>query len=265
MIILYSHNIWNCKTAGFRNKLTRSLISDANADVCTFQECGPMSCRKDNPDIVSLMSDIYEEASLELADSNYTPVFYKKDRFDIIDKGYLAYDGLNDLNSKSVNWAVIEDKQTKKRYAFASTHFWWMARGEIDADQRVENAKQLKEVCDKIVEKHNIPVIIGGDFNNGKNSVQGDKAYTEMIKMGFRDVRYMAEEKTKEEFTCREANPVLKDDGTFEKCEVWPHMCIDYIFVYGDFEVNVRKFHIETNDTALTASDHCPLIAWLDI
>ncbi len=265
MITLYSHNIWNHKVAGFRNKLTRSIISEFNPDVCTFQECGPNSCRKDSPDIVSLMSDVYLEASPEIADRNYTPVFYKKDKFRLIDKGYLVYDGLNDENSKSVNWAVLEDKETRKKYAFASTHFWWMARGEVDADQRVENAKQLKEICDKIIEKYSVTVIIGGDFNNGKGSEQGDKAYTEMLKMGFRNACCMAEEKCDNEFTCREANPILKEDGTFGKCDVLPHICIDYIFVYGNFDVGVKKFHIETSDTALTSSDHCPLVCWFDI
>jgi len=265
MIILYSHNIWNFNPAGYRNTLTRSMISDFAPDVCTFQECGPQSCRVGNPDIVSLMCDVYSEATPEFADVNYTPVFYKKEKFNLLDKGYLVYDGLNDVNSKSVTWAVLEDKETKKKYAFASTHFWWMARGEEDANQRVENAKQLKSVCEKIIEKYNIPVIIGGDYNNGKGSEQGDKAHFAMLDMGFRDIRDMAEEKTCEEFTCREAYPVLKEDETFDKCEVAPHECIDYIYVYGDFDVSVKKFHIETNDTALTASDHCPLVGWFDM
>ena len=154
MIILYSHNIWNFNPAGYRNTLTRSMISDFAPDVCTFQECGPQSCRVGNPDIVSLMSDVYSEATPEFADVNYTPVFYKKEKFNLVDKGYLVYDGLNDVNSKSVTWAVLEDKETKKKYAFASTHFWWMFESEKDNEQRLKNVDQLKAVCDDIIKKY---------------------------------------------------------------------------------------------------------------
>lgn len=265
MITLYNQNIWNHNPAGYRNTLVRSLVSDFAPDICTFQECGPKTNRVGNPPIVELMSDVYAEATPEFADVNYTPVFYKKDRFHLLDKGYVLYDGLNDANSKSVTWVVLEDKENGKKYAFASTHFWWMARGEEDSNQRIQNACQLKEVCEKIIDKYHIPVIIGGDFNNGKGSEQGDAPYFAMLDMGFRDIRNIAEETTREAYTCREAYPILKEDETYDKCPVAPHECIDYVFVYGEYPVKVKKFYIETNDKALTASDHCPLVGEFEI
>ena len=207
------------------------------------------------------MSEKYVEALNQFEDVNFTPVFYKKNKYKFIDGGYFLYDGLNDANSKGVSWVVLEDNKTKKRFAFASTHFWWMARGEEDSNQRVENAKQLKEICDGIVEKYNLPIFIGGDFNNGKNSDQGDAAYYAMLDMGFIDIRSIAKDCTNEEFTCQIAYPVLQDDESFTPVPIEPNMCIDYIFVYGDFNGSVDKFHIETNPKARTVSDHCPLIA----
>ncbi|MBO5069707.1 MAG: hypothetical protein J6C37_05015 [Roseburia sp.] len=260
MITLYSQNIWNKNPAGYRNALVRSLVSDFDSDVCAFQECGPMSNRVGSHPIVEIMSDVYVEATPEFADVNYTPVFYKKDKFNLIDSGYLVYDGLNDANSKSVTWIVLEDKESKKRYAFASTHFWWKFRGDEDTKQRLQNAAQLKEVCDNIVERYNIPVVIGGDFNNGKNAPQCDVPYQRMLKWGFRDIRDIAEVAAEEEFTCRDGYPILKDDETFDKCPIAPEYCIDYIFIYGNYPVKVKKFYIETNDKALTSSDHCPLV-----
>ena len=264
MITLYNQNIWNKIPAGYRNTLVRKLVAEVDADVCTFQECGPISCRVGNPPIAGLMSDVYEEAMPQIAATNYTPVYYKRDKFTLIEDGYLLYDGMNDCNSKGLTWAVLEEKENGRRWAFVSTHFWWMYRGQEDSDQRVENAKQLKAVCDSIVEKYHIPVIIGGDFNNGKNSAQGDAPYHAMCGWGFRDIRYLAEMSTDQEYTCRDAYPTVREDETFEKCPKPPHMCIDYIFQYGDPQVPVRRFHIETNDMALTASDHCPLIGWFD-
>lgn len=259
MITLYNQNIWNNAPAGYRNKLVRSLVSDFDADVCTFQECGPQTNRVGNPSIGELMADLYAEAAPEFSSVNFTPVFYKKEKFRCIDQGYVLYDGLNDANSKGITWAVLEDLVTGKQYIFGSTHFWWRARGEEDTKQRLQNAAQLKEICDALIAKYNLPVIVAGDFNNGKNSSQGDAPYYALLEWGFRDIRNLAEDTTCEEFTCRNGYPILREDGTFDKCPLAPDCCIDYIFVYGD-TVPVKKFHIETNDKALTSSDHCPLI-----
>ena len=260
MFTLYSQNIWNDNPAGYRNTLVRSLVSDFEPDVCTFQECGPKSNRVGNPSIVEIMSDVYVEAMPEFAEVNYTPVFYKKEKFNEIDGGYFTYDGMNDGNSKSVTWVVLEDKESLNRYAVASTHFWWKFRGEEDTNQRLQNAIQLKMLCDRVVEKYNIPIIIGGDFNNGKNAPQCDIPYQTMLKWGFCDIRNLAEITSKEEYTCRDGYPILKDDGTYAKCSIAPEYCIDYIFVYGDYPIKVKRFYIETNDKALTSSDHCPLV-----
>jgi len=260
MITLYNQNIWNNYPAGYRNRVLRSLVEDFNADVCTFQECGPFANRIAEPSLEAVMGGEYAEAVPEAAMVNYTPVFYRKDRFNLVDAGYSTYDGLNDANSKGVSWVVLEEKATGKRCAFASTHFWYKARGQEDTQQRIENARQLKGICDRIVEIYRIPVIIGGDFNNGKNSRQEDIPYRTMVQWGFRDVRYLAKESTEAEYTCANSYPLLQLDGTFKPCPQAPSFCIDYIFVYGDGNVEVEKFWIENGAKARTASDHCPLI-----
>ena len=49
--------------------------------------------------------------------TNYTPLFYNKDRLKVIDSGYHLYsDGAND-KSKSITWAVFEDISNGKRFA----------------------------------------------------------------------------------------------------------------------------------------------------
>jgi len=265
MITLYSHNIWNMSPAGYRNKLLRSLVRDFDADVCAFQECGPVTNRAASPSVMSVMGDAFEESMPEVSDRNYTPVFYRREIFHLIDKGYFTYSGLNDGKSKGVSWAVLEEKQSRKRCAFASTHFWYKARGEEDTNLRIQNARELKKICDGIIAKYGVPVIIGGDFNNGKKAKQDDTPYRVMLEWGFRDVRYLAEESTEEPYTCGSGYPLIQLDGTFSKCPVEPHFCIDYIFVYGNYPVQVKQFHIETNDKARTSSDHCPLVCRFEL
>jgi len=265
MLTFYSQNIWNMSPAGYRNQLVRSLVTDFDADVCTFQECGPVTNRAARPSIGSLMGDAFAEAVPEAAAVNYTPVFYRVDKFCLLDSGYTLYDGLNDAKSKGVSWAVLEEKETGKRCAFASTHFWYKARGREDTHQRIANARQLKGICDGIVAKYGVPVIVGGDFNNGKNAKQEDAPYRAMLEWGFRDVRHLAEESTEQLYTCCSSHPLLQLDGTFSPCPTVPHFCIDYIFVYGSCSVTVKRFHIETGEKARTASDHCPLVCALEL
>lgn len=259
MFSLYSHNIWNYYPTDDRNPLIRSLIDDFDADICAFQECSYTSNRVGNFPICELMKDKYTELGPGLY--NFTPVFYKAEKFNIIDNGYLLYDGLNDVNSKSVTWAVLEDKIEKNRFAVMSTHFWWKAESEKDNLQRLENARQLKALCDEVVKKYNVPVIIGGDFNNGKNSSQGDEPYHFMLKTGFKDIRLTASETTK-----KHTHRICKyEEGKKAYAPlIEPCITIDYIFTYGE-GILPLKFDVLSSEKALMTSDHCPLTAHFKI
>ncbi len=256
MIKLYSHNVWNKAPTGWRNKIIRELISDFDADFCTFQECAPYTIRTGDAPLPSLMADCYVELMEELKDKNFTPVYYKRDKFSVLDSGYYLYTGLNDADSKSVSWGVFEDKETGEKIAVASTHFWWMFDSEKDNLQRLENVKELKELCEKIIKKHNVPVIIGGDFNNGFNADQGDEPYKKMLSEGFLDIRLTAKETT--DMLTHHKEPLLKDDGTWENIDM-PIRTIDNIFIYGE-GIKAENFNVLTSEKALVSSDHCPLL-----
>ena len=180
MLKVYCQNVWNSSPASYRNKLIRSLIEDADADICLFQECGPKTNRAAKVSLPDLMKDIYGEVREEFANFNYTPIYYKREKFRLIDSGYFLYDGLNDENSKTVTWAVFEEKSSSVKFAAISTHFWWMFESEEDNQQRLRNVDQLYEICDSLVKKYSVTVIVGGDLNNGKNSEQGDEPYRYM-------------------------------------------------------------------------------------
>ena len=261
MITFYSQNVWNYNPSEYRNKLIRSLVSDFDADICSFQECGPTTNRVGECPLPSLMADTYEEVCKEFADRNFTPVFYKKEKFNLIDSGYVLYEGLNDVNSKSITWAVLEEKLSSKKFAVISTHFWWMFESEKDNEQRLKNVDQLKAVCDDIIKKYDVLVIIGGDLNNGKNSDQGDRPYRYMLQKNFSDVRITAKETT-DEYTHHDY-PVLNEEGIYENGP-FPVRNLDYIFTYGEKTAEAKKFDVITSQKALNSSDHCPLIAWLE-
>ena len=255
-IRLFSHNIWNFDTYN-RNGLIAGLIRKYDSDVCHFQECSPRTSRAGETAIQKLLLPEYKEACAEYAHKNFTPVFYKKDRFLEIDSGYILFDGKNDADSKSVTWAVLEDKENGERIAVASTHFWWKYDNEEDDLQRVENARCVKKICSMIEEKYSLPVVVSGDLNCGTNSKQGSHGYDELVRLGMRDVRYIAKETT-DMFT-HHSYPILNDEGVFEK-GVMPKVTLDHAFVSGEFPIEFLRFDVLTEQDALDSSDHCPLL-----
>lgn len=256
MYRLYNHNIWNFNPPEDRNLLINSLIKEFDADICSFQECSHTSNRKGNAPIQELLKDKYTEVGIGML--NYTPVFYKTDKFNLIDSGYMLYDGLNDANSKSVTWAVLEDKENLKKFIAMSTHFWWRAMEECDYPQRIENARQLKKLCDELIEKHNLPIIIGGDFNNGKNSSQGEAPYHFMVENGFKDIRFTAPQST-DIHTCRSKYKLSEGEKAYTEAGD-PDITIDYIFTYGE-GIEPSVFDIDASEKARNTSDHLPLLA----
>lgn len=261
MITFYCQNVWNYSPSQYRNKLIRSLISDFDADVCMFQEFGPDTICSGELPLPSLMENVYEKVCKETVKRNFTPVYYKRDKFNLIDSGYFLYDGFNDADSKSVTWAVMEERSSLSKFAVISTHFWWMFSSEKDNEQRLRNVDELYEICNKIKEKHDVPIIVGGDLNNGKNAEQGEEPYNYMIQKGFADVRFHAEETT---FTFTHHDyPILNEAGIYEKGAL-PVRNLDYIFTFGNYPVKPKKFDVITTQKALDSSDHCPLIAKID-
>lgn len=265
MIKLYDQNVWNVNPIDNRNILIRSMIEEFDADFCTFQECGPNTCRAAEHPLPELMSDKYAEVCPEKVGVNYTPVFYKKEKYNVLEAQYHVYTGFNDVNSKTLSWGVFEDKQTGEKIAIASTHFWFKARGDIDTRQRKQNANELKEACDYIVEKYGVPVVISGDFNSGRNAETGDAPYRYTLEIGFKDFRYMAEETT-DGYTYHDYPVLDQEKGIYvNKPDALPYCDLDFILVYGSDKIKAKKFEILTSEKALNSSDHCPLLGVFEI
>jgi len=262
MIRLYNQNVWGgmpkTEEIANRNQLIRSLIQYYQPDVCTFQECDPTTTRKVEDALPAILSDVYAEACSQDAEHNYTPVFYRKDKYREIESGYHAYSGKNDVQSKSVTWTVLEGIADGKRFGVASTHFWFKHQSEEDILQRLQNVEELEGFCKYMAETYDVPVMVAGDFNNGKQSLQGDGPYQAMLGKGFTDVRYSAAETT----DCDTVHhyPTRNEKGEYAYGDM-PYSTIDYIFTYGAPKLSAQKFHVDIGEKALCSSDHCPMIA----
>ena len=263
---LYSQNIWGnfapSECVANRNQLIQKLIGKYSPDICTFQECNPETSRAGECDIAKLLSDEYAEAASENAMRNFTPVFYKKDRFECIASGYEAFEGLNDIGSKSFTYAVLRDKNGRK-FAVVCMHFWWKYLSREDEEQRLLNAQRVKKLCEWLKSEYNVPILLAGDLNNGKNALQGDETYRRMLTLGFSDVRHLSPVTT-DSFT-RHEYPVRGRDGNYRYDGPPASQTIDYVFLYNGDGVRARRFAVLTEQDALDSSDHCPLLFDMEI
>ncbi|MBQ9071225.1 MAG: hypothetical protein IJY23_07770 [Clostridia bacterium] len=261
-ITIYDHNIWGnmpgMSTISNRNALIGELISYHDADFVSFQECNPKTSRNGDVDIEAVLAPEYKEVKTEAGRLNFTPIFYKENRFTVIESGFFAYPGLNDLDSKSLTYAVFEENETKVRVGIISTHFWWMARGENDNLQRIDNARVLLENIKRIKDKYDIPVFAMGDLNCGFNADQGEEPYF-FLKEQLLDVREIApistDTLTHHDYPPRNENAIYTAEGRRE-----PVRTLDHFFVTEHKNVAIDSFEVDTSDEAYASSDHFPLI-----
>lgn len=259
-MILYDQNIWGnfneTQTIGNRCELVYDLISEIRPDICCFQECNPMTARAGERGIEHLMANDFVEISGEHSGVNFTPVFVRRGAFEIVKEGWHCFCGLNDIQSKSATYAVLEHRQSGKRLVVVSTHFWWQ-HGEESDRQRVENARELNALLEGLCCGENLPVIVAGDLNSeDRPQENGQAGCDEMLRLGFESTRYLSRT-TVETATCRRDYPIRGENDVYYGGTM-PEYTIDHILVRGG--VRCEDFDVLTCQTALDSSDHCPLV-----
>ena len=151
----------------------------------------------------------------------YSPIFYRKDRFELLDSGTfwlsetpdkVSY-GWDAVCRRVCSWGYFKDKETKKKFWFFNTHM--DHKGKV---ARVEGAKlvieKIKQMCGSKAK-----VILTGDFNVAQNS----PAYNTFEQSGLlKDAYNLAPIK-------------YSPSGTFNSFKVATHSDrrIDHIFVAG--------------------------------
>lgn len=182
----------------------------------------------------------------------YAPIFYKKDRFKLIDSGnfWLAEDmqavgkkGWDAACERVATWGIFEEKATGKRFFFLNTHLDHM--GKV---ARHEGALLvLKQVADLA---GSLPAIVTGDFNAA--------AYEEPIQVliNLEDPNHLIN--SRGIATLRYGPEGSWHD--FGKVPLEKMDLIDYIFIKGNMKVLRHGVLSETKGN-LYPSDHYPIIA----
>ena len=100
-----------------------------------------------------------------------TPIFYKADRFRLVNSGHFWLSptpnqpsiGWNASCNRIAVWAVLEDVATGKSFVYLNTHF-----DHVSEEARVESAKLIKETVRGIAP--NLPFVFNADFNLNEKS-----------------------------------------------------------------------------------------------
>ncbi|MBQ6915274.1 MAG: hypothetical protein IJQ65_06095 [Kiritimatiellae bacterium] len=183
------------------------------------------------------------------------PVFFRKARFELVDKGARWFHPELDY-SKGVVWAVVRDKATGRKFAVFASHFWWQEKGVADDYLRLLNARMLHETVTQAAKRHGAAVVGGGDLNSPVTS----SALSELKKLGWCDAQEKSPETdpraTWRDFPERDASGVYRGvPPEMAKKQMW----LDHVF-YEPGAVKPLKFSMDRTQKALDVSDHSPVI-----
>nr|WP_303919008.1 endonuclease/exonuclease/phosphatase family protein [Bacteroides intestinalis] len=185
----------------------------------------------------------------------YSALWYKKDRFTLIDSGYFwlsetpevaGSKGWDGAWERIASWAKLKDKVTGKEVFALNTH--------LDHVGVVARREGISLMLDKVNQlSDGLPVIVTGDFNSEPES--------DVIK-------HVTDPTNPEHLTdTREASPIVYGPSwsfhDFGKIPYEHRPLIDYVFVRNGFKV-VRYGVLAETENESFLSDHAPVLVTVE-
>lgn len=184
----------------------------------------------------------------------YAPIFYRKDKYDLLDSntfwlsehpdsiGKLGWDA---VCTRIATWAKLKDKSTGKNFLVVNTHF-----DHIGTEARRNSALLIIEKIKEIA--GNEPSVMTGDFNVSEKW----EAYQTITSDEFvlKDAWKIAEKKSGVEYT-------FHDFGRYPDSE---REKIDFIFVTPQIKVKDAEIITAALPDSTYLSDHNPHMADLE-
>ena len=250
---------------GLRQDLQRDLFESYQPDVLGFQE---YMAHTYHAKFNSVLTELgYTQVDVSKGTANCTPLFYKADKLEVVEKGYLIFDCSDETDSKSVTWAVFREKATGKLVSVFNTHFMYNKtsnEGSKWDTERENNAKEILALINSVLDKYeDIGVIMGGDLNFWNITASNSSpAYTALVNGGQKymtSVTTTNNRATTESYHGYHSYDSSKSIYNTNSTTLTTKYTLDYIF-FGGSEQNtdVKSFFIISDDITMRASDHCP-------
>jgi endonuclease/exonuclease/phosphatase family metal-dependent hydrolase len=178
----------------------------------------------------------------------HSAIFFKKDRFTLLNKGDFWLSETPDQPSKGwdgkccnriCTWVYLEDKQTHKRFYYFNAHF-----DHEGTTARLESSKLILQRIQTIAGTQ--PVVLTGDFNCGQQS----EPYLNIVNSGIISDAF------------RKTNFPYANNGTFNGFgrTIGTTEIIDHVFVTDHFLVS-RWGILSDSYLGKYPSDHFPVLA----
>lgn len=231
----------------YRKDSVASFIRNQDLDIVGMQEVL-------HNQLVDLKTRLPEYAEIGVGREDgktkgeYAPIFFKKDRFEVLDNntfwlsqypdsiGFIGWDG---ACTRIATWAKMKDKQNGKIFMAINTHF-----DHVGTEARRKGALLIIEKIKEIVGDQ--PAVLTGDFNVNDSS----EAYNTLTTNSFvlKDAHKEAQTKEGVDYT-------FHNFGRIE-----PSSCekIDFIFITPNIKVSNSYIPEESKQEGKFLSDHNP-------
>ncbi len=176
-----------------------------------------------------------------------SPIFYKKDKFELLDSGTFWLSKTPEKASRSwdamfkriCTYAILKDKTTGFTYAHFNAHF-----DHLGVIARLES---VAVVAAKIAEiAPGLPVVFSGDLNDYEN---GDM-YNRVLESGLKDTKTLAENVSGGNVTYHGYSELVEKEAP-----------IDFIFT-NSLSTQVHSYAVVSEKiNGIYASDHHPVVA----
>lgn len=176
-----------------------------------------------------------------------SPVFYKKDKYDLLDSGTFwlsktpekASKGWDAMFKRICTYAVLKDKETGFTYAHFNAHF-----DHLGVIARLESVAVIAEKIAEIAP--DIPVVFSGDLND----YEGADMYARVLESGLKDTKYLAKTTSGGNVTYHGYSDLVEKEAP-----------IDFIFANA-FASEVKSYAVVSEKIdGIYASDHHPVVS----
>ena len=241
-----------CKNDGMqtitnRSKVAVEVIKQYAPDSFGVQECTPRWKRIFAANLDGKYACVGAARDFYGPFTEYSSIYYLKDKYNLIDSGTFWLSetpekrwtkSFDSTCYRVASWALLEDKETGKRYTHINTH--------LDHVLESTRESQMKVLIDCVKKVANgSPIIMTGDFN----AYEDDSLVYEVACESFNDAKKVAvNSDTGRTFT---SYGTKEEDGTG---------AIDFIFADKSLEIDTYKI-IRNTVQDIYPSDHYPIVA----
>lgn len=230
--------LWDDRAAATlpgRDKNTSEIILSYLPDVIGLQETTQLWYSL----LESRLDGVYKFASYKVPGGkvNYSTLMYNIHTTELIECKTTLYSVRNSDSMRNLTWARFRRKSDGAEYIVTCTHW------DITDDKRQVQCGENAKLINDLYEKYKLPIFATGDYNSNEEDLFDD--FLKATKMT--DPKY----KAKKIVNAGRTTHTLGSSVTGDK------LCIDHIAVSPGQEV--LFYNRLTCNTALNASDHCPI------